>query len=187
MFKPCTSLTSQPCPLWHCDVKTQDLLRSLFFASKPFFLRFGSMEMTTRLQRFQEFQIPFGTFQISGMADVVACIASSKPSLEQEKVQAVLIRCRVMCWTSCSRCVALPIWIYGDKQRGVSICMWALWCRVCQCHHSFSAWPAWMTCLQGSLAHRYTDSSLVEPNLTDIFFSRRLVANVSTCLPVARH
>ena len=118
------------------------------------------------------------------MADVVAWIAGSKPSLAQEKVQAVLIRCRVMCWTSCSRCVALAIWIYGDKQRGVSICMRAVYANATTHFHLHvgprkviaakclwtKMWPAWMTCLQGSLAHRYTDSSLVELNLTDIFF-----------------
>ena len=164
-------------------------------------LRFSSIEMTTRLQRFHKLQIFFRTFQTLGMADVVAWIAGSKPSLVQEKVQAVLIRCRVMCWTSCSRCVALAIWIYGDKQRGVSICMWALWCRVCQCHDSFSppCRPHKKNCSeafvnkdvaslddlpQGSLAHRYTGSSLHELNLTDIFFFRRLVANVCTCLVV---
>ena len=114
------------------------------------------------------------------MGDVVAWIASPKPSLEfaQEKVQAVLIRCRVMCWTSCSRCVAghLNLW-------------WALWCRVCQRHHSFSTpcRPQEIDCSeasvnkdvaslddlpQGSLAHRYTYSSLHELNLTDIFFPK---------------
>ena len=44
-------------------------------------LRFRSMENDDKTP-----EMPFGTFQISGMADVVACIASSKPSLVQEKV-----------------------------------------------------------------------------------------------------